>query len=322
MERRTTSGSDTSDNDEDKTKDSSVTKCSLLSIPHKRKDSGGNSSDNDGPSTGGGGRRSANASGATSGNSFSSRHTKQTQSGKGSPCAKKKYGGTNRSGSSVSGASAFIGNTSSTMSCSYEPSSTSSTMVTTGTNSSTPVDGRTTVTTTTAGSKRTTPESSEASYQTASELRRSNNGNNNNKEESLRVRTSKLVESSLARLSNFSLASQTSSISSKSSAKYSGGGDRSNMTPRSSQHSRRSVEDNSKFSKAKLIKSLKKEMSELSGGELTDSDCGSLHSSIRLRMSAGVTGSNKEYSVITEEQSSYQQQQPNQKRLPECCNVM
>ena len=140
------------------------------------------------------------------------------------------------------------------------------------------------------------------------------NSNGNNKDcdsNSLRVLANKFVDSSLARLSNFSLASQTSSISSRSSNKYS-----TNTTPRSSQ--RRSKEA-TKFSKAKLMQHLKMDLSELSDRELTDSDCGSLQNSLKIKISTATGGSVKEYSVIAEEQSQHVH---TSKKTTDCCSVM
>ena len=150
---------------------------------------------------------------------------------------------------------------------------------------------------------------------TSNGVSRKSNSNNNGKElsdNSLRVLANKFVDSSLARLSNFSLASQTSSISSRSSAKYS-----SNTTPRSSQRKSK----DGKFSKSRLMQNLKMDFSELSDREMTDSDCGSLHNSLRIKFSTTGTGSNKEYSVITEEQTS-QIHSPGAKKTTECCSVM
>lgn len=132
---------------------------------------------------------------------------------------------------------------------------------------------------------------------------------------------SKLVDSSLARLSNFSLASQTSSVSSRSSVKYS---EWTNTTPRSSQRTR--SKEKTKFSKSRLMQGLsgKMDFNEMSDRELTDSDGGSLHSSIRIKYSVA-PGSSKEYSVITEEQSSYQNQLPQthqKKSTNSCCALM
>lgn len=126
------------------------------------------------------------------------------------------------------------------------------------------------------------------------------------------------MDSSLARLSNFSLASQASSLSSRSSAKYS---DRNAATPRSSQHSWPNKEGNSKFPANKVFDKLRMEFSELSDRELTDSDCSSLHSSLKIRLAVAATaGGSKEYSVISEEQSSYTHSP--HKKTTECCSIM
>ncbi|XP_067931694.1 SNF-related serine/threonine-protein kinase-like isoform X3 [Watersipora subatra] len=141
------------------------------------------------------------------------------------------------------------------------------------------------------------------------------NGNNKDCDNSLRVLTSKFVDSSLSRLSNFSLASLSSSISSRSSNKYS-----ANTTPRSSQ---RRSKDANKFSKTRLMQQLKMDFSELSDRELTDSDCGSLHNSLRVKISTctAAGSSVKEYSVITEEQGSPPIHTAS-KKTTDCCSIM
>lgn len=288
------SGSDTSDNDDDKhssrERDSIPNITTMLNLPHKRKDSG-NSSDNDGPSASGGGGGSN--LGATSSHQTSQTSCKDSNS-KNSPCAKKKYSGNTRS--STSAAPNIQGTVISNHSHNVALNGSDSGDLATKSDGSYKPAATHITDTSTSNSRKT-------------------NGNNNNKDgsdNSLRVLANKFVDSSLARLSNFSLASQTSSISSRSSVKYS-----TNTTPRSSQRNSK----DGKFSKSRLMQNLKMDFNELSDREMTDSDCGSMHNSLRIKFAAAGTGTSKEYSVITEEQTS-QLHSPGAKKTTECCSVM
>jgi len=254
---KSTSGSDTSDNDEDKHRDT-------LNLPHKRKDSSDNGSDTDGP-------------GPAAGTNAAQRHgsrphgSRRSSSNKDSPSAKKKYGGKSAADS-----------TEATESSDDVTIKSECTNTEVGTNTIILVDS-------VSNTPRTRPKKT--------------NGNNNCKDDnSLRVLASKLVDSSLARLSNFSLASQTSSQSSRSSARQSERGSRSSRDP--------------KFSKTRLMQKLKMDFSELSDRELTDSECGSLQNSIRVKLAVGAAAG--DYSVITEEQPSY----VHKKKSADCCSVM
>lgn len=277
IKSKTQSGSDTSDNDEDKHRDSSASNITF-SLPHKRKDSG-NSSDNDGPPNSGGvGGVQASLGIGSFGHStnVSSNGATGTSS---SPCAKKKYGGSSRS---------CIGHKDVVDSTNHVG----------------------------AKSVADTAKCTNGQLSDSCSGQKSNcNGNNKDCDSSsLRVLANKFVDSSLARISNFSLASQTSSISSRSSTKYS-----ANTTPRSSQ---RRSKDGNKFSKAKFMHHLRMDFSDLSDRELTDSDCSSLHNSLRLKISTATTASGKEYSVIAEEQASPVNPNTAVKKSTECCSVM
>jgi len=275
MRSKTQSGSDTSDNDEDKpyreSKSPTNSGCSSLHLPHKRKDSS-TSSDNDGPSP---------ATGASSGAVKCTSHpTTSTTSGNGggtqasSPQAKKKYSGGNTN--TKDAALSDVNNSSKT-------------------------------------------EGVKSSSTTINDPQKTNSNSNNKADcdmstaNSLKVLANKLVDSSLARLSNFSLASQSSSISSRSSVKYS-----CNTTPRSSQ---RRSKDGNKFSKSRLMKQLRMDFTDLSDRELTDSECSnSLQSSLRLKISTQLS---PDYcSVIAEEQSPQLSPPHNKKKGPECCSIM